>query len=64
MQQHHPQRYAALYTWLLAERSNDRVPGSHHDTLDWLALATEPAVLDGRMMFEAATMVWMRGLQE
>ena len=34
----HPERYAALHEWLSVERQRDLLPGSHHDTLAWLAL--------------------------
>jgi hypothetical protein len=34
----HPQHYARLHAWLLAERAHDRVPGSAHDTLAWVRL--------------------------
>jgi hypothetical protein len=60
----HPELYAKLHAWLVAERSVDLIPGSHHDTLDWLALASVPAVFEGRAMFEAANKVWMRGLKD
>jgi hypothetical protein len=60
----HPALYARLHAWLTAERSAELVPGSHHDTLDWLALAREPAALTGRTMFEAADQVWQRGLKD
>lgn len=60
----HPALYARLHAWLLAERSAELVPGSHHDTLDWLALAREPAALAGGAMFEAADRMWTRGLKD
>jgi hypothetical protein len=60
----HPDLYARLHAWLVAERSVDLVPGSHHDTLEWLALAREPSALEGRTMFEAADRVWARGLKD
>jgi hypothetical protein len=60
----HPALYARLHTWLLAERSAELIPGSHHDTLDWLALAKDPAALEGPTMFDAAHAVWMRGLKD
>lgn len=63
-QARHPALYAKLHAWLVAERSADLVPGSHHDTLDWLALARNPAVLEGRTMFEGADRVWARGLKD
>lgn len=60
----HPGLYARLHAWLVTERSSELIPGSHHDTLDWLALAKDPAALDGATMFEAANAVWMRGLKD
>ncbi|MDR7297874.1 hypothetical protein J2X16_003223 [Pelomonas aquatica] len=60
----HPELYARLHAWLVAERSAELIPGSHHDTLDWLALAKDPAALAGRTMFEAAHGAWMRGLKD
>lgn len=60
----HPQLYASLHAWLVAERSSELIPGSHHDTLDWLALASDPAVLEGRNLFVAADRIWTRGLTD
>ena len=62
--QHHPELYAKLHAWLVAERSTELIPGSHHDTLEWLTLATEATALDGPTMFEAAGKLWMRGLKD
>lgn len=62
--EHHPELYASLQAWLVAERSAELVPGSHHDTLAWLALARDPSALAGRTMFEAADGVWARGLKD
>lgn len=60
----HPERYAALHAWLNAERSRDLLPGSHHDTLAWLALARDPKVFaaETASMFDAAAAVWTRAL--
>lgn len=60
----HPDLYARLHAWLVTERSAELIPGSHHDTLDWLTLAKDPAVLDGRPMFEAAAAIWPRGVKD
>lgn len=60
----HPALYARLHAWLVAERSAALIPGSHHDTLDWLALAREPGSFDGATLFEAADRVWQRGLRD
>ena len=62
--EHHPELYARLHAWLVTERSTDLIPGSHHDTMAWLALAKEPAALQGASMFEAASRVWAQGLQD
>ncbi|WP_083748594.1 hypothetical protein [Pelomonas sp. KK5] len=60
--EHHPALYARLHAWLVAQRSTDLIPGEHHDTLAWLALARDPAALAGTAsMFEAAAGVWARG---
>ncbi|UXH79268.1 hypothetical protein [Roseateles amylovorans] len=61
--QRHPDQYAALHAWLVEERSRDRLPGSHHDTLAWLALASDPKSLGSApSMFEAAARLWALGL--
>lgn len=61
--QQHPDQYAALHAWLTRERTRDLLPGSHHDTLAWLALARDPKALGGGgSMFEAATPLWARAL--
>jgi len=60
----HPALYARLHAWLVAERSAALIPGSHHDTLDWLALAREPGSFEGAALFEAADRVWQRGLRD
>jgi hypothetical protein len=60
----HPRLYARLHAWLVAERSAELIPGSHHDTLDWLALASEPGSFEGASIFEAADRVWQRGLKD
>lgn len=61
--QRHPAQYAALHAWLVEERTRDRLPGSHHDTLAWLQLAGDPKSLSGSVsMFDAAALVWAKGL--
>ncbi|MCE4555940.1 hypothetical protein [Pelomonas cellulosilytica] len=62
--QQHPELYARLHGWLVRERSTDLLPGSHHDTLAWLALAREPESFDGQPLFDAAEGVWQRGLAD
>jgi hypothetical protein len=60
----HPQQYARLHAWLLAERTRERVEGSQHDTLAWVRLAgdasTGPA---GRSIFDTAETLWEQGLR-
>lgn len=62
--EHHPQLYARLHAWLVTQRAAELIPGSHHDTLEWLALARDPAVLAAPTLFEAADRIWRRGLKE
>lgn len=62
--EHHPELYARLHAWLVAERSAEGLPGSHHDTLDWLAGVAAPAALAGPSMFEAAERAWRLGLKD
>lgn len=66
VQQRHPQHYAALHAWLVAERAKDRIPGSHHDTLAWVRLAAggigsgdSPASI-----FSAAAALWSVALDQ
>lgn len=61
-QQHHPQHYARLHAWLVAERSHERIPGSHHDTLAWVRLAKDGIPMNGTSVFEAAASLWTAGL--
>jgi hypothetical protein len=60
--QHHPQQYAQVYDWLVAERSRGLVPDSFHDTLAWLRLAH-----DGTALQDAApgalNAMWIAGLE-
>jgi hypothetical protein len=58
-----PLAYHALYQWLLVQRSTDRLPGDHHDTLAWIRLAADPAVFDGASLVESASRLWAAGLQ-
>jgi hypothetical protein len=57
-----PREYARLHAWLVAERSKELIPGSHHDTLAWLALVKDPVTLEGETLFEGPTALWRRGL--
>jgi hypothetical protein len=65
-QRRHPQHYAALQAWLVAERSRELIPGSHHDTLAWVRLAgTGVATADApgeTSIFDAAARLWKVGL--
>lgn len=57
----HPQQYAALHAWLVAERTKDMLPGSHHDTLAWIRHA--PAQRSGvSSLFAEAQAAWLEGL--
>jgi len=60
--QHHPEQYARLHAWLVRERSTDLIDGSPHDTLAWVALAQDKALLEPGSMFAAAALLWTRGL--
>lgn len=60
----HPELYTQLHDWLVRERSAELIPGSHHDTLDWLALAKDPASFGRGTVFEAANAVWAKGLKD
>ena len=61
-QQHHPTLYARMHAWLVAERSKDLIPGSHHDTLVWLQLAKDATTLNPTSMFSGSTALWAAGL--
>jgi hypothetical protein len=57
----HPQHYAALHAWLVAERAKDMLPGSHHDTLAWIRQA--PAERSAApSLFAEAQAAWLEGL--
>ncbi len=61
-QQHHPLLYARLFAWLMAERSRELVPRSHHDTLAWVRRAAGGVAAGEASMFSAATSMWRAGL--
>jgi hypothetical protein len=61
-QRRHPHLYARLHAWLVAERSRELVPRSHHDTLAWVRKAASGVVRDETSMFTAAASVWQAGL--
>lgn len=60
--QRHPQLYARLHAWLLAERTRERVEGSQHDTLAWVQPAHDAGAPVGASIFEAAAAPWAKGL--
>lgn len=60
----HPELYGQLHGWLVKERTADLIPGDHHDTLHWLALAKDSSALAGQTLFDAAASVWARGLRD
>lgn len=63
-----PALYARLHAWLLADRSAERQPGGHHDTLAWLRLAADGRALDpsraSASLFDAAARLWLAGLDK
>lgn len=59
--QRHRAQYAQVHAWLVAERSRDLLPGSHHDTLAWVALARDGSRL--QTLFEAPAALWAAGLE-
>ena len=61
---HHPQRYASLHQWLVAERSRDLIDGSAHDTLAWVIQAGNPSALANESIFEGPAIVWAQALTE
>jgi len=61
-QMRHPEKYAVLYAWLLELRTQDLIPGSHHDTLAWLQLAQDGASLASADLFAGPASLWPRGL--
>jgi hypothetical protein len=61
IERHHPRHFARLHGWLMAERSADRVPGSHHDTLAWIRLAAAGVGPREASIFDAATTMWKAG---
>jgi hypothetical protein len=63
VQQRHGAHYAALRDWLVAERSRELIPRSHHDTLAWLRLARDGATFSGTTPWAAADAMWRRGVE-
>ena len=62
IQRQHPSKYARLHAWLSAERSRDLVPGSEHDTLAWVRLASDGKPLDRPSIFSGAAELWSAAL--
>lgn len=62
IQQRHPTHYARLQAWLVAERTRDLQPGSHHDTLAWVHLARDAGTLAGASIFATAHRLWLTAL--
>lgn len=61
-QQHHRHKYDKLHNWLMAERSRDLIPGTHHDTLAWIEMARDGNALIHPSIFAAAAALWGKGL--
>jgi hypothetical protein len=61
--QQHPELYPRLYAWLVAERSTDLVPGSHHDTLAWVRLVDDGTALLDASIFVGAHALWEAGFR-
>ena len=60
---HHPAEYRPVYAWLEKVRDDQPVPGAHHDTRNWLRLASEPwAFPAAPTPFEQARALWGKGL--
>ena len=60
--QHHPQHYARLHRWLMEERANTEVAGSHHDTRAWVRLAVPGSWQALPSIFDSAAALWPAGL--
>lgn len=64
VQQRHPQHYARVHRWLLAERGNTVVAGDHHDTRAWVRLAAPGAWRVLPSIFDSAAALWPAGLAQ
>lgn len=62
VRQHHPEKFGRLHAWLIAERSRDLIPGSHHDTLAWIQIAGDGDALLRPSIFAGAATLWGTGL--
>jgi hypothetical protein len=62
--QRHPQRYAEVHAWLMKFRDDPAHPGSHHDTVVWLQLASDASVFGASSsLFDQAWPLWQEGLR-
>lgn len=57
----HPELYARLHGWLIAERSRDLIEGSHHDTLAWIREVDAGALVGANSIFATAESLWRQG---
>ncbi len=64
VRQQHRQKYERLLAWLVAERSRDLIPGSHHDTLAWIRMAGDGSALSHASIFATAVSLWETGLAD
>lgn len=63
--QHHPDLYAQVHAWFVKTREYQPVPGSHHDTRNWIRLATDPNTFPPRgTPFEQVIGTWEKGLTD
>lgn len=64
MQARHPAEYAQIHAWFESVREDEVVPGSHHDTRQWIEMVRNPAVFEGagKLPFEQAKTLWARSL--
>jgi hypothetical protein len=58
----HPAQYAQVHAWLMNERANPPLAGSHHDTQAWVRLAANGGFGDADSPFEQVTRMWTAGL--
>ena len=58
----HPAKYAQVHAWLMQERADPPLAGSHHDTQAWVRLAANGGFGDADSPFEQVTRMWVAGL--
>jgi hypothetical protein len=62
---HHPDLYTRVHAWFAKTREYQPVPGSHHDTRNWIRLAKDPNTFAARgTPFEQVVGTWERGLTD